>query len=172
MPSVSVISRATPALESWGFRLEGHKIKILSIHLCHCVWCGEKKKNVCAKDVMCVQDPQSNTYSKQTLHAGRNNVNKPTWSGELEEGAELTFRLGGGGGGGGRSFKLPSYGKRVRSERVWRADAVGIRPKLEPLTPKIAWVPLRRGHANLLCIVPILVYVLREQYTRYCTPFS
>ena len=23
---------------------------------------------------------------------------------------------------------------------------------------------LRRGHANLLCIVPILVYVLREQY--------
>ena len=24
---------------------------------------------------------------------------------------------------------------------------------------------LRRGHANLLCIVPILVYVLREQYT-------
>ena len=24
--------------------------------------------------------------------------------------------------------------------------------------------PLRRGHANLLCIVPILVYVLREQY--------
>ena len=24
--------------------------------------------------------------------------------------------------------------------------------------------PLRRGHASLLCIVPILVYVLREQY--------
>ena len=58
-----------------------------------------------------------------------------------------------------------NYGKRVRSEQVWRADAVRIRPKLEPLTPKIAWVPLRRGHANLLCIVPILVYVLREQYT-------
>ncbi len=30
-------------------------------------------------------------------------------------------------------------------------------------TEKIRWVPLRRGHANLLCIVPILVYVLPKQ---------
>ena len=30
---------------------------------------------------------------------------------------------------------------------------------------------LRRGHANLLCIVPILVYVLREQYTNSWIPF-
>ena len=36
-----------------------------------------------------------------------------------------------------------SYGKRMRSEQVWRADAVRFRPKLEPLTLKIAWVPLR-----------------------------
>ena len=30
-------------------------------------------------------------------------------------------------------------------------------------TEKIMPLPLRRGHANLLCIVPILVYVLPKQ---------
>ena len=29
---------------------------------------------------------------------------------------------------------------------------------------------LRRGHANLLCIVPILIYVLREQTHLNCQP--
>ncbi len=34
-------------------------------------------------------------------------------------------------------------------------------PGTEKITPQL----LRRGHANLLCIVPILVYVFRMEYT-------
>ena len=92
------------------------------------------------------------------------NVNKPT-RGRTHVVCRGTWWSAGQGQAKGAELSWQNYGKRVRSEQVWRADAVRIRPKLEPLTPKIAWVPLRRGHANLLCIVPILVYVLREQYT-------
>jgi len=34
-------------------------------------------------------------------------------------------------------------------------------------TEKNERLPLRRGHANLLCIVPILVYVLPKQYEQF-----
>ena len=40
----------------------------------------------------------------------------------------------------------------MKNEKIWNAS-------------RICVSSLRRGHANLLCIVPILVYVLREQYT-------
>lgn len=129
---------------------------------------------------MCVHSQTHTPTVKTTLKTNParrplqrwNNVNKPTCphargphalGQEIEEGGANIPP--GSHAKGGAELELRSYGKRVRSEHVWRADAVGIRPKLEPLTPKIAWVPLRRGHANLLCIVPILVYVLREQYT-------
>ena len=39
----------------------------------------------------------------------------------------------------------------MKNKKIWNAS-------------RICVSSLRRGHANLLCIVPILVYVLREQY--------
>ena len=42
-----------------------------------------------------------------------------------------------------------------KTQKIWNAS-------------RICVSSLRRGHANLLCIVPILVYVLREQYIWNC----
>ena len=39
----------------------------------------------------------------------------------------------------------------MKEKKIWNAS-------------RICVSSLRRGHANLLCIVPILIYVLREQY--------
>ena len=67
----------------------------------------------------------------------------------------------------GRDKKFDFHGQidkkynfmNCKMKKIWNAS-------------RICVSSLRRGHANLLCIVPILVYVLREQYTKYCRPFS
>ena len=48
--------------------------------------------------------------------------------------------------------------KKEKEGKIWNAS-------------RICVSSLRRGHANLLCIVPILLYVLPEQHVHTCTSF-